>query len=115
MCQKKQLIVLHVDWLIAVVIFVLDLPKNDAGLASGAMGDLKRHGDSGDGGVPMFAPGEISWIVAAEPCFSLKIGRAFGDEPLRVSTTIPFGADVGSGAQDHLETELIGCHRQPIV
>ena len=79
------------------------------------MGDLKRRGDASDGGVPVPAPCEIGWIIATEPFFPVKIRRALGQQPLWIAASIPFGADVRPGTKNHLQSELIGRHREPIM
>ena len=79
------------------------------------MRDLKRRRDAGNRRVPVPAPCEIGWIIAAEPFFPVKIGRALGQQPLRIAASIPFGADVRPGTKNHLQSELIGRHREPIM
>lgn len=50
-----------------------------------------------EGGEIAFGGGEEGGVVGAE-------AGGFGPEPVRETTAIPFGADVGAGAEDDVET-----------
>ena len=85
--RKEQLVVLHLNGLITVVVFVFDLPKDDSsGFSRRPLRDLIGRGYFGNGRIPVFAPGEIRRIIAAVPLAAGEIGRKLpGDKPLRMN------------------------------
>src|SRR5450755_332679 len=113
MRQGLKLMELYLCREIGVVIFILDLPEDYAGLSGWPVSDLEGNDGLRSRRVPVLAPVEINGIVAAEPVCRRARG-SFGRQPLRISAAIPFRANIRPRAQDDVEAEAVDRHVEPV-